>query len=90
MPTPFNQGYSDSVDTYLGIIQPHLETIYPTAIILLSHLYKNHQDSILESLSQPLEFAAPPPSSQSEPPVSTQGYGTQGGENEIHEVSRVN
>ncbi|KAF5338569.1 hypothetical protein D9758_016966 [Tetrapyrgos nigripes] len=88
MPAVFNSGYQASVNNYLDLILPHLETIYPTAIILLSHLYKNQQDSILKSLSQSLEFAAPAPSSQSDPPASTQAHDTQDGENDIQEVSR--
>ncbi|KAF5366250.1 hypothetical protein D9758_005816 [Tetrapyrgos nigripes] len=80
---------------YLDVMVPHLEAIYPTVIILLSHLYKNHQDSILESLSQPLEFAAAPapiPSSQSDPSAFGRGHDTQDGmnenENDIQEVRR--
>ncbi|KAF5367149.1 hypothetical protein D9758_003835 [Tetrapyrgos nigripes] len=88
IPGVFNPVYHDSVGPYLEIMIPHPETIYPTAIILLSDLYKNQQDSILESLSQPLEFAAPAPSSQSDPPASTQAHDTQDGENDIQEVSR--
>ncbi|KAF5338570.1 hypothetical protein D9758_016964 [Tetrapyrgos nigripes] len=81
-----SEKYTDSVGIFMDVITPHIEVIYPTAIILLSLVYRAQQDSLLSaiSLSAPLGFAAPAPSSQS---ISlTPVHGTLDGDKESQEV----
>ncbi|KAF5338580.1 hypothetical protein D9758_016973 [Tetrapyrgos nigripes] len=91
LPTGFvSEKYTNSVGEFMDVITPHIEVIYPTTIILLSHLYRTQEDSLLStiSLSAPLEFAAPAPSSQS---ISlTPVNGTLDGDKESQEVSGGN
>jgi hypothetical protein len=63
--------FSPLAQDYLGVMIPHLATIYPTAIILLTALNKSHCDSTLkgQSFSQSLQFAQAPAASA---PDSTQ------------------
>jgi hypothetical protein len=47
---------------YLNVILPHVEAIYPTAIILLTALRKTHCDSTLQTaqVQSRLQFASAP------------------------------
>jgi hypothetical protein len=62
IPDIVNQTYDEIIGIYIIPIGPHMETIYPTAIILLVQLKKTYCDSTLQGLSHsyPLEFATPP------------------------------
>jgi hypothetical protein len=64
IPDLVNQTFAETIGIYIDLIVPHMETIYPTAIILLAQLNKTHCDYTLPGLSHshPLEFAAPPSS----------------------------
>jgi hypothetical protein len=66
--------FNTATKDYLGGIIPHLATIYPTSIILLTALNKSHVDSTLkgQSFSQSLQFAPPAASA----PNSTQSQHT--------------
>ncbi|KAF5341490.1 hypothetical protein D9758_013930 [Tetrapyrgos nigripes] len=78
LPYSFVPAYLHSVAVYLDVIIPHIEAIFPTAIILLSYLYKS-QDTILSaiSVSEEMEFAVPAPTSQSALSASTHPHDTQ-------------
>ncbi|THU95037.1 hypothetical protein K435DRAFT_756123 [Dendrothele bispora CBS 962.96] len=69
---------ANSASEYLAVLFPHLETIYPNTIILLTALQKTHCETTLQgrvSISQPIHFATVLGTSTSTPGVHTTQVG---------------